>query len=208
MTAEDFIADSPPQMDEAIAYATLVNDAITARQAMDTGRWLIGEYVRQLKTYYKQKTIEQFSDEVGIDPKRAYEYASMSSFYPLNDRAELSDLDLTYSHYREARRLGDLDQAKAFLSEIALNHWTIQQTRERLKIMLYQGVKVAPGYDSPAPITDATGAPIVNTPEYQWRGPALVTIDKKGRVQLQCDHAPEIESGKRYIVSFEEVIDS
>jgi hypothetical protein len=48
----------------------------------------------------------------------------------------------------------------------------------------------------------------VNTPEYQWRGPALVTIDKKGRVQLQCDHAPEIESGKRYIVSFEEVIDS
>lgn len=96
MTAEDLVSASPAIIqDEAAAYAALVNDAITARQAMDTGRWLLGEYVRQLKTYYGQKTIEQFADDVGVDAKRLYEYAKLASFYPLKDRNELSDLDLT-----------------------------------------------------------------------------------------------------------------
>lgn len=208
MTTFDVI-DSPaisPVIDQAAAYAVLVKDAIDARQAIDIGRWLIGAYVRMLMdiSVYGQHTLEDFADDIGIDPKRAYEYASMASYYSLGRREQISHLNLTYSHLREAKRLKDVDKSLAFLHIVFANVWTIQQTRDALKAMCINGgVYVGPTFDT-SPITDMNNNRIDQRPVYQWRGPAIVTIDAKGIVRLQCDHAPEVEQGKRYMVSFEE----
>lgn len=204
MTIEAPEIDVSP-IDEAYSYAALVTDGITARQAMDTGRWLIGDYVRMLVTNYRERTVEQYADDIGIESSRAYEYAGMASFYPLEIRDQLSELDLYYSHMREARRLRDLGRAVEFLKTIALNAWTIQQTRDALKAVF--APNALPNYSDGNAITDLRDRPIDQRPVYQWRGPAMVEVDKQGVVHIRCDHTPEIEPNKRYIVSFEEIED-
>jgi hypothetical protein len=198
---EDAIA--APTLNDAEGYALLVEDGIIARRAMDTGRWLIGEYVRQLVTYYGERTIEQYADDIGIQPNRAYEYGSMASFYSLGTRAAFSELDLTYSHYREARRLKNLDRALEFLRLAALNKWTVRDMAQNLKA--FRDGEVAQSYSDAPPLTDLRNTPMSSRPSYQWRGRAIVKIGKDGLVQLACENIPDLEPDKEYIVSFEEV---
>jgi hypothetical protein len=188
--------------DTAYGYSSLVRDAIQARQAMDTGRWLIGEYARTLVTHYREKTIEDFADDIGIDAKRVYEYGAMASYYPLETRAALSHLDLNYSQYREARRLKDLNKSIEFLEQVALNVWTIAQTRQALKDLF--NPDTPPSYSDGPAMTDRDNRPFHERPAYQWRGPAIVSFDGTGGVRLQCDSIPHLEPEKRYMVSFEE----
>lgn len=207
MTAEAYIS---PTSDEAHDYATLVEYGRTANETMDKNRWLLGEYTLLLITYftrYSERTIEQFAEDISIDPRRLYEFSGMASFYPKEVREELSELNLFYTHWREAKRLKDLDKAIEFLKLIALNQWTLSQTRDALKALLNMGHDVAQTYSEDNKIIDLNGRPIDQRPIYQWRGPALVAVGKNGKVQLQCDHMPEIEDGKRYIVSFEPLDD-
>jgi hypothetical protein len=198
---EDAIA--APTLNDAEGYAQLVEDGITARRAMDTGRWLIGEYVRQLVTYYGERTIEQYADDIGIQPNRAYEYGAMASFYSLDIRASLSELDLTYSAYREARRLKDLDRAIEFLKMAAFNKWTVRDMAQNLKA--FRSGEIAQTYSDAPPLTDLHNTPMSSRPSYQWRGRATVKIGKDGLVQLAGVNIPGLEEDKEYIVSFEEV---
>lgn len=204
MTTVDVI-DSPtlsPTHDQAAAYAALTEDAIKARKAMDTGRWILGECTRMLMdaAVYGQHSIEDFADDIGIDPKRLYEFAGMATYYTPETRISLSGLNLTYSHMREAKRLKDVNKSIAFLKEVALNVWTIRQTQDALKALF--SPDALPSY-SDTPITDPNNQRIDQRPNYQWRGRATVSIDAKGVVRLQCEGIPEIESGEVYMVSFE-----
>jgi hypothetical protein len=205
MTAFDVI-NSPvvSPIDQAAAYAALTEDAINARQAMDTGRWILGECTRMLldTSLYGQHTLDEFGDTIGVDPKRLYEYGSMASYYTPEKRESLSELNLTYSHLREARRLKDIDKSVAFLQKVALNAWTIAETRDALKEHFHPDS--LPSYSDSPPMTDSNGHPYNPQPEYQWRGPAVVHLDANGVLRLQCEGVPEVEQGKRYMVSFEE----
>jgi len=199
-------APSPsPAIDQAVGYAALVTDGIRAREAMDTGRWILGGNVRQLVTHYREHTVEQYADDVGgVEATSLYEYAGVASFYTADALESLSELDLCYSHYREARRLKTLDKAVEFLKLIALNHWTTHQTRAALKEIKRNGGDIAATYSSSSPITGLDNRVVNRHPVYQWRGPATVSIDEKGVVRLVCEGLPEIEQGARYMVSFEE----
>lgn len=203
MIVDDLVSVSALPLNDAEGYAQLVEDGRIARRAMDTGRWLLGEYVRQLITFYGERTIEQYADDIQVSANRLYEYGSMASFYPIEIRASLSELDLTFSHYREARRLKDLEKAIEFLKLTAENHWTVRDMARNLK--LFRDGSIAQTYSDAPPMTDLRNIPLNYRPSYQWRGPATVQISKDGTVQLQCETPPQIEPGRKYIVSFEEV---
>lgn len=210
MMIEDVIAPnigySAPPVDEAHEYSQLVNDGIIARQAMDKGRWVLGNNVRKLVTYYAQRTIEQYADDVGVEANRLYEYGELASFYPTEIREELSELDLCYTHYREAKTLKNLADAVDFLKLIALYRWNVSETRERLKLMRSTG-HIDPTKSTGSTVKDLNNLPYERRPSYQWRGPATVQRGKDGTMNLKGVNAPEIEDGKRYIVSFEELED-
>ena len=210
MTAE--LIDPPQTLelprDVAHEYAALLELATNARQALDIGRWLIGDYVRKLITdfsAYAECTVENFADAITLSPNSAYEYASMASFYTLETREQLSELNLSYSHYREARRLRSLDKAIEFLKTIALNRWTIQQTRDALKALQRMGHRdIAATYsDAPLP-TDLNNQPFDRNPLAVWRGVGMLKFDSKGRAQLHIE-APDLEPDKEYIVIIQEV---
>lgn len=210
MTAELIEPDSALEIprDVAYEYAALVDLAVNAAKAMDLGRWLIGDYVRKLITdfsAYAECTVEKFADAIKISHTSAYEYASMASFYTLAIREELSELDLSYSHMREARRLKTMDKAIEFLKAIALNRWTIQQTRDALKSLQKAGHTVAQTYSDAPPPTDLNHQAYDRNPLAIWRGVATLKIDSKGRAQLHIETPPDLEPDKEYIVIIQEV---
>jgi hypothetical protein len=191
-----------PATDTAQGYANLVERGIIARQAMDTGRWVLGGNVRELVTYYGERTIEQYADDIGVEANRLYEYAELASFYPMDVREELSELDLCYTHYREAKWFKDLDQAIEFLKMIALNHWNVSQTRDYLRT-LRNGGKLPPRSDRT--ISDLNNVPVEPRMNYQWRGRAMVSFDANGIVQLACEEVPDIDPDKPYMVIFQAI---
>jgi hypothetical protein len=191
-----------PATDAANGYANLVERGIIARQAMDTGRWVLGGNVRELVTYYGERTIEQYADDIGVEANRLYEYAELASFYPMDVREELSELDLCYTHYREAKWFKDLDQAIEFLKMIALNHWNVSQTRDYLRT-LRNGGKLPPRSDRT--ISDLNNVPVEPRMNYQWRGRAMVSFDANGIVQLACEEVPDIDPDKPYMVIFQAI---
>ena len=201
---EDAIA--APALDEIETYSNLVQAAIDARKAMDTGRWLLGNYVRQLITYYAEHTIEQFADEVGVDSRRLYEYGVMASFYPMDARESLSELDLTYSHYREARRLGDLDQAVEFLKTIALNRWTVRQTQDALKSMKALAGAAIPRMGGEFTTTD--NRPVnPHRPRPVWEGITQLTV-KNGRITFDPGTLPpDFDPERPYKIIIEPIDD-
>jgi hypothetical protein len=196
-----------PATDAATGYANLVERGIIARQAMDTGRWVLGGNVRELVTYYGERTIEQYADDVGVEADRLYEYAELATFYPMDVREELSQLDLCYTHYREAKYLKDLSLAVEFLKTIALYRWNVSQTRAALKALKQSGDIDLDRISRMGAITDLRNQPYNKRPVIEWQGTATVRFDKGGKPELQWDSIPEVEDGKKYRVSFEAIED-
>jgi hypothetical protein len=198
----------PTLEDEAHSYALLVDEGITARKAMDTGRWLIGEYARTLVTYYREKTIEEYARDIGVAAKRVYEYGAMASFYPLDIREHLSELDLTYSHFREARRLKDLNRAIDFLRAAALNLWTVEDMAQNLKTMSQlERLNLSSKYSEDNHLTDHTNKPVdPSRPRPVWEGITTLTV-KNGRVTFAGTLPPDFDPDRAYKIIIEPIED-
>lgn len=193
--------------DVAVEYAALVEHGLNLSKTKDICHWLLGDDVRKLMTdfsKYAECTVENYADAIKVSHSSAYEYAGMASFYSLAIREELSELDLSYSHYREARKLKTLDKAIEFLKTIALKKWTIQQTRDALKALKRMGHEVDDRYSDAPPPTDLNHQPFDRNPLAVWRGVGILKVDSKGRAQLHIE-APDLEPDKEYIVIIQEV---
>lgn len=190
--------------DEAHSYARLVDEGIIARRAMDTGRWLIGEYARTLVTYYREKTIEEYARDISVSYKRVYEYGAMASFYPLEVRESLSELDLTYTHYREARRLKDLDKAVEFLKAAALNLWTVDDMRQNLKTMSQlERMDLSSKYSEDNQLTDLANKPVdPHRPRPIWEDITTLTA-KNGRITFTGTLPPDFDFDRPYKIIIE-----
>lgn len=200
MTAE--VIDYPEIEDKIDAYSRLVAIARDARKERDEKYWIMGQCAILLETHYRDETLARFANEIGVDPKRLYEYKVMTEFYPSDKRALLDGLDITYSHMREAKRLGTVSQAIEFLHDVAMSLWTIVQTRERVNIML--GKMPSISQDASAP------AKIYTSPMLQNFHPAFEVIatvtEINGKMVLgDTPLPPEFESGQRFRVMFEPI---
>jgi hypothetical protein len=206
MTAELLETDYalPLLRDKSYEYSVLVDKGIQARQRKDTAKWRLGGYVRELETTYRDRTVEQYADDIGEAAKSLYEYAGMASFFSQEIRESLSELDLSYSHFREARRLKDLNKAIEFLKVAASNHWTVKDMWAALKALRQSGHTVAETYSDAPPPTDLNNHAIERNPLAVWRGVGTLKFDNKGRAQLHIE-APDLEPDKEYIVIIQEV---
>lgn len=201
MVATEFEADSPPIEDEIDAYKRLVDIARDARRERDEQYWIMGQCAILIQTHYAKQTLAKFANEIGVDPRRLCEYKVMTEFYPANIRERLKPLDLTYSHMREARRLGDIDQAIEFLHQIAGSLWTVNETRERMNIML--------GRTQPGMSQDERAA-IYTPPMLQNFHPVfegIVMVRQDGSITFDQPLPPDFEKGKRYRAIFEPIED-
>lgn len=201
MTLEAYIDDQPVIEDDIDAYKRLVDIARDARKERDEQYWIMGQCAILLEIHYAKHTLATFANEIGVEPRRIYEYKIMTEFYPLDIRERLKPLNLTYSHMREAKRLGTIEQAIEFLHQIAESLWTVHQTRERMNIML--------GRTQSAMSQDERAA-LYTPPMLQNFHPvfeSIMTIRQDGTISLDTPLPPDFEKGKRYRVIFEPIED-
>lgn len=92
-------------------------------------RWRQAAVVASLETHYGEKSLDKFAQEVGISPKRLYEYRAAYRVYQFSGRAE----NLDFTHYVIASRAENpaqiIEQAATDgLSTRALNRLVTQST--------------------------------------------------------------------------------
>lgn len=113
-------------------------DALTeagklAQRNMDVGRWIIGDLAVMVKTRYREDRLGSFAKEIQVDVARVREYRRVCAFWEMSHRQHFFDDErITYSHFREAMRLKDIEHARAFLDACAENEWTVEAARVAL----------------------------------------------------------------------------
>lgn len=101
------------------------------RQQQDGHRWLLGDLAAKVERAYGDKSLEKFSSDIGIDRvKTLRDYHRVARFYPSAARAEFPAL--SWSHYREAMRSGDVDKAMAKLEEAEGNNWPVAELGRKI----------------------------------------------------------------------------
>ena len=96
-------------------------------------RFSIGDALLEAFAAFPERLTADMADDLGIAPATAYERASMSAFYDHYARAEFEALGLSYSLLREAKRLGTLGAARAFLMECLANAWSVRDAMREIK---------------------------------------------------------------------------
>lgn len=115
---------------------SLGNEAL---MTLDSARFRFGDLTLKVIKAYGNRAprgsdlVGDFAQAVGVDPDRLREYTTVSKFWEAPHRNEMLRLRLTYTHMRDAMRLGDVLSAKAFLIECADNKWGVKEARERIK---------------------------------------------------------------------------
>jgi hypothetical protein len=205
MTVE---AIDAPIKDKDEAYERLVKLGEDARRTMDEERWSLGDLTLLVIAHfsvYGQRTVEEYADAIKVEASRLYEFKEVAEFYPPERRAELSELDLSYTHFREAKRLKKLDMAMEMLKQAAAQHMTVRVMAEAIKVMkLVDGIDVDRTYATPmTPL-----GPRYNPIKYPaWDGSVKVSFDSKKRLILEDPNIPlpPFEEGRRYRVIFEAI---
>ena len=204
MTVDDLTADSPVIIeDKTDAYKRLVDIAKVALAERDAQYWILGQCALVFETHYGDQTLARFADEVGVEPNRLYEYRMMTEFYDAEARERLQPLKLTYSHMREARRLGDIDTASEFLHSVAMNLWTVRQTRQRVDIMLGKAPQISMSQEDRAAIYTP---PMLRNFHPTFEIIATIT-EVDGKMVFDAPLPPDYEKGQRFRVMFEPIED-
>lgn len=162
-----------------------------AREALDGWRWILGDLACEVERRFGMESMADFAREVNIAKKTAEQYRRVARFYPEDTRVSfLQDApNVTYTHFRDAMRLGSVDAAYAFLEEVALNNWTTDEALLRLAERL--------GH---APVEREDAAPM---PRAEFVGFVGYT---RGGLLVQSDTVPRdlIDGAKYRVVLYEE----
>lgn len=109
-----------------------------AGQQLDEGRWILGDVALTVQKAYGHDRIAEFAKEAKVPVDRVREYRTVCKFYEISARADFLRAypTLTYSHLRDAMRLGEADSAYAFLKEMAGISASVEEARIRLQELL------------------------------------------------------------------------
>lgn len=121
-------------------------------RALDQRRWELGDIGAAFmdKANYGQATVRRLADAIGVRRSWMYQCIKVSKFYDVESRDRWDGLPVTYTHMRDAMKLGSITDANNFLEEVANNGWTTEVA----------GIEVLKRVGKPVPaqvIFDATG---------------------------------------------------
>lgn len=109
-------------------YDIAVNAGLKVAGEMDTGKWLVGDLACLVDKRYGKDMIGQFAIAINLEKARVKDYRRVCGFWQKDARAAFLEIPvISYSHMRQAMRLGNLPEASAFLEEVADNAWTVEQ---------------------------------------------------------------------------------
>jgi hypothetical protein len=126
-------------------YDTAQSIGIAAMDALDEGRFVIGDVLTFLQRTYGEYIVATFAIGIGCNKKTCYQYGQVAQFYPIEERAGIRAMaNVRYTHMRDAMRLRDYEAALAFLHYVADNDLTVEQAGLALKERLGKPTRPAP----------------------------------------------------------------
>jgi hypothetical protein len=137
-------------------WESLVDVAREITADMDNRRWLLGDIAGLAERRHGQGSIKELATAIRMSRhKTLYEYERVARFYDVSTRGEYPLL--SWSHYREATRLGSQENARALLAQAHDEDrpvaWLAKEVKKRC------GEKVTPEkvLDVTAAIADLNG---------------------------------------------------
>ncbi len=117
-------------------WESMVDAGITLAQAQDRNRWAMGDLAQRAERTYGDGSLSKLAYAINLRTKTFYDYHRVYSFYGENSaHAE----NLTWSHHREAMRLGDLDKALWALNKASDRDWRVEKFNAVLSRYLGKG---------------------------------------------------------------------
>lgn len=105
-------------------WEEIVDIGIELAQATDRNRWAMGELAVRAERKYGDGCIGKLAYAINVRTKTLYDYHRVSAFYgQYSAHAE----NLSWSHYREALRIGDLDRALWALEKASSRDWRVEK---------------------------------------------------------------------------------
>lgn len=132
----------PVNPDTLEDWQDLCSAGIGAREQADQWRWYLGDLACRVVTLYPPRktqmtenhTLAEFAKDINVAKKSLYQYRQVAAFYPASTRVEFENL--TYTHYRDAMRLGTLDDAMVWLAQCSEQGFTTDESGYKLGELL------------------------------------------------------------------------
>lgn len=121
--------------DGADVWESAISAGIEAGASIDSGKWVIGDIACLVEKQYGEDRIGDFAKSINVERDRVVEWRGVCRFFDRPTRTALraSRPNLSYTHFREAKRLKDKAKAIAFLEEAADNDWNVERARIELR---------------------------------------------------------------------------
>lgn len=115
------------------SYESICDFAREKSENLDDLRWTLGDCANVVMLKYSDKSVEDFSRDIGQHKSTIYQYAKVANCYPVSLRRRLrADMpNINYSHMRDAMRLPD-DDIMAWLEEVSSNDWSADNAAHEL----------------------------------------------------------------------------
>jgi hypothetical protein len=113
-------------------WESLVNAGIGVAEAHDRNRYTLGDLANRVARKYGESTLSEYAHEINVRPSTMYDYAAVSSFYTMEDRAAYPPLN--WSHYRVAIKAGSHEHAVIWLAKAADEGWSVDELDEQLRV--------------------------------------------------------------------------
>jgi hypothetical protein len=130
----------PVAIDSLTAWEDLCSAGAEAREKLDSWRWYVGDLANRVVTLFPSKdgdderTLAEFAKDINMKKKSVYQYRQVAAFYPVSTRVEFDNL--TYTHYRDAMRLKDINRALEWLEECSRKSYTTDEAAFQLSEQL------------------------------------------------------------------------
>lgn len=101
---------------------------------IDSRRWIVGDDACEIETRYGQHTLESFAREIGMNKSTVAGWKRVAQYYPEIIRRKLFEEleNLTYTFYKDALRLDDLNESIEWLERCSAEGWSADQAAHEL----------------------------------------------------------------------------
>lgn len=116
---------------DVTSWEQLADAGRRAADDMDRGRFTIGLLALEVEKDYGNDSIGKFAVDIHVEKDRVQDYRGVCAYYEKSIRTGILTEcpNLRFSHFKVAKRFGDLASSLAFLREANDNAWSCELTR-------------------------------------------------------------------------------
>lgn len=122
-----------------LSYEELCDHSRQHVNDMDARRWDVGDDACAMETKYGEATLLGMARDVNMNKTTLASWKRVAEYYPEILRRRLLDNleNLSYSHYKDAIRLKDIQKSVAWLEKCSEEGWSPDQASHKLTELLH-----------------------------------------------------------------------